>query len=52
MKRTEIKHLLPGIFQSTFAEGTPLAAILEVMEALHAPSEEQLRTLEANFSPY
>ena len=52
MKRTEIKHLLPGIFQSMFAEGTPLAAILEVMEALHAPSEEQLRTLEANFSPY
>jgi phage tail-like protein len=52
MKRTEIKHLLPGIFQSTLAEGTPLSAILEVMEALHAPSEEQLRALDANFNPY
>jgi phage tail-like protein len=52
MKRTEIKHLLPGVFQNTISEGTPLAAILEVMEALHAPSEEQLRTLDANFDAY
>src|SRR5690242_13325883 len=52
MKRTEIKHLLPGVFQNTISGGTPLAAILDVMEALHAPSEEQLRTLDANFDPY
>ena len=51
MKQTEIKHLLPGIFQRTLREGNPLSAILGVMEGLHAPSEETLRRLETNFDP-
>jgi phage tail-like protein len=51
MKQDAIKHLLPGVFQQTLREGNPLAAILEVMEALHTPSEEKLQTLDANFDP-
>ena len=51
MKQNEIKHLLPGILQRSAREGNPLSAILAVMEALHAPSEEKLRALDANFDP-
>ena len=51
MKQSEIKYLLPGIFQRTLRQGSPLSAILEVMEGLHAPSEETLRRLETNFDP-
>lgn len=51
MKRDAIKHLLPGIFQQSLRDGNPLHAILEVMEGLHAPSEEKLRTLDWNFDP-
>ena len=52
MKQNAIKHLLPGIFQRSAVEGNPLSAILDVMEGLHAPSEEKLRTLAANFDPH
>jgi phage tail-like protein len=52
MKRTEIEHLLPGIFQRTIREGTPLFALLEVMEALPAPDEAVLDQLDAFFDPY
>jgi phage tail-like protein len=52
MKQNEIETLLPGIFQRTIRPGTPLAAIIEVMECLQAPSEEILAHLEAFFNPY
>lgn len=52
MKRTEIEGLLPEVFQRTIHPGNPLFAILEVMEALHAPSEEILEHLDAFFDPY
>jgi phage tail-like protein len=52
MKRTEIERLLPGIFQRVVQEGTPLFAILEVMEALQAPDEAVLNQLDAFFDPY
>ncbi|MBO0781749.1 MAG: hypothetical protein J2P37_23265 [Ktedonobacteraceae bacterium] len=52
MKRTEIEHLLPGIFQRVSTEGTPLFALLEVMEALLAPDEAVLDQLDAFFDPY
>ncbi|HXJ93706.1 MAG TPA: hypothetical protein VMT20_12710 [Terriglobia bacterium] len=51
MKQSEIEHLLPGVFQRTLRQGNPLSALLDVMEALQAPSEAKLRTLEANFDP-
>lgn len=52
MKRIEIEHLLPGIFQRTVQEGTPLFALLDVMEALPAPDEAALDQLDAYFNPY
>ncbi len=51
MKRNEIKQLLPAVFQRTVHEGNPLAALLEVMEQLHAPSEAVLEHLDAIFDP-
>jgi phage tail-like protein len=52
MKKEEIKRLLPSIFQSTAEAGNPLFAILDVMEAMHEPSEAALASLEENFDPY
>jgi len=52
MKRNEIEALLPGVFQRTLYPNSPLFAILEVMEALHAPAEEVLERLPAYFNPY
>ena len=51
MMRNEIGRLLPGIFQRTLGEGGPLEALLDVMEGLHAPSEEALRELPSLFDP-
>lgn len=51
MKQNEIKHLLPGIIQRSAVEGNPLSGILAVMETLHAPAEEKLLALDANFDP-
>lgn len=52
MKRTEIERLLPGVFQRTIREGTPLFALLEVMEALQAADEAVLDQLDTFFDPY
>lgn len=52
MRSSEIQRLLPGVIQRTLEPGRPLAALLEVMEALHAPSEAVLAELEALFHPY
>jgi phage tail-like protein len=52
MRSSEIQRLLPGVFQRTLGEGgTPLSAALEVMSALHAPSEAILQDLDAAFDP-
>lgn len=50
MKRNEIARLLPGVFQRAL-DGGPLLALLDVMEALHAPSEDALTDLPALFHP-
>lgn len=52
MKRSEIEGLLPGVFQRTVRRGSPLAGILEAMEALHAPDEEVLQDLPSFFNPH
>jgi len=56
MKQSEIAQLLPGIFQRTLhaggPAGGPLATLLGVMEALHAPSEAVLARVHAVFDPY
>ena len=51
MKRAEIERLLPSIIERTLQPLSPLAAILDVMEALHLPSEEGLARLNAAFDP-
>src|SRR5436305_5734759 len=52
MKRTDIEHLLPGIFQRTIQQGTPLFALLEVMDTLLAPDESVLGQIDTFFNPY
>src|SRR5260370_24846962 len=51
MKREAIAHLLPEVFQRAIRPETPLSAILDVMEGLHAPSEKILKELSATFDP-
>jgi phage tail-like protein len=58
MKRTEIKTLLPEVFQRTCRRdqttgqtGGLLDALLAVMEALHAPAEAVLAELGSAFDP-
>jgi phage tail-like protein len=50
MKRAEIEQLLPGVFQRTAKPSTPLAALLDGMEALHQPSEAVLGRLDEFFN--
>ena len=52
MKRNEIEQLLPAVFQRTSQPGSVLRALLEVMEALQAPSEDVLAELDRFFDPY
>jgi phage tail-like protein len=52
MKKGQIKRLLPAVFQSGVRPRSPLSAILDVMEAMHAPSEAALDSLDVNFDPY
>jgi phage tail-like protein len=52
MKQSEIAQLLPGIFQQTIRPGSPLSALLAVMEGLYAIPEETLAHLEDFFNPY
>jgi phage tail-like protein len=51
MKRIEIQRLLPGVFQQTARPRSPLVALLDAMEELHAPAEEILATLDTIFDP-
>lgn len=51
MRRDEIAGLLPWIYREAARPGTPLDALLGVMEALHAPAERELAELDATFSP-
>jgi len=52
MKRNELEGLLPDTFRRTAQPGSVLAALLDVMEAQHAPSEEALASLDSFFDPY
>jgi phage tail-like protein len=52
MKKVQIKRLLPAVFRNAVHTGNPLFAILDVMEAMHAPAESALDSLDGNFNPY
>jgi phage tail-like protein len=49
MQLERIRQLLPDIFRRTLRDGSPMLAVLQVMEALHEPSEEILASLDAVF---
>jgi len=52
MNRERIERYLPGVIQRTAVPGGVLFGLLEVMEALQAPSEAVLAQLDAYFDPY
>lgn len=51
MRADQIELLLPEVVRRAVVPGTPLAALLAVMEAQHARSEEVLADLPAVFDP-
>jgi phage tail-like protein len=52
VRRAEIERLLPTMYQLAARPGSPLQALLGVMEVLHAPAEEILGRLDDTFDPY
>ena len=52
MKKEQIKRLLPAVLQRTSTPESPLLAVLDVMEAMHAPSESVLERLDTVFDPH
>jgi phage tail-like protein len=51
VQRAEIARLLPWVFQRTLREGQPLAAVLGVMEAMHARPEAILAEIDRYLDP-
>jgi phage tail-like protein len=49
MQRAAIERLLPSVFQRGITAGSPLAALLDLMESMHAPSETALAQLDQVF---
>src|SRR6185437_14726874 len=52
MRQAAIERLLPAVYQRAATPGGPLAALLSVMEALHAPSEATLAHVDDLAAPY
>jgi phage tail-like protein len=52
MRSNDIALLLPAAYQRAMHPSGPLAALLEVMEDLHAASEDRLSYVEDLFHPY
>ncbi|MGC4892503.1 phage tail protein [Micromonospora sp. DT31] len=52
MRRAAIERLLPSAYQRAAGPGSVLGALLDVMEALHAPDEAVLADVDALFGPY
>ncbi|MFD6665462.1 phage tail protein [Micromonospora chalcea] len=52
MRRAAIERLLPAAYQRAAGRGSVLGALLDVMEALHAPDEAVLADVDALFGPY
>ena len=52
MRREAIERLLPAAFVRAAPPGSALGALLDVMEALHAPDESVLETIDERFDAY
>lgn len=51
MNQNDIKKILPGMFRQAAVKGSPLDAVLSVMELLHEKTEGILQNLDAVFDP-
>jgi len=51
MRHDRIEKLLPEIYRSASVEGSPLWALVSVMESLHAPDEDLLASVDELFDP-
>lgn len=51
MRATEIAQLLPEVVRRSILPGAPLAALLAVMEAQHAPAEAAVASLPVALDP-
>lgn len=51
MRAADIELLLPEVMRRTVSPGSPLAALLAVMEAQHAPAEAAVATLPSVLDP-
>lgn len=52
MRREAIERLLPTVYQVAVQPGSPLTALLEAMEELHARDERILERIHEYFDPY
>jgi phage tail-like protein len=52
MKHSEVEQLLPEVMRRTAMPGSPLFALLEAIEGLHAPSEAVLAEIGRTFNAY
>ncbi|HET6214419.1 MAG TPA: phage tail protein [Micromonosporaceae bacterium] len=52
MRRQTIERLLPAMYQRAVTPNSVLAALLDVMETMHAPSEATLASIEDIVAPY
>lgn len=51
MKASEIKTLLPAVFEDAVVPASPISALLATMESLHQPCEDILAGLDTYFDP-
>ena len=51
MRASDIQQLLPEVYRRTAREGGVLSAMLEAMDALHAPAERRLDTFDTALDP-
>lgn len=52
MKPQAIEQLLPDVFRRTLRPGDVLSTLIEVMAAMHLPSEAVIEEIERYFDPY
>src|SRR5262245_62152288 len=52
MRRPGIERLLPTVYQRTAVAPGVLGALLDTMEAMHAPTERTLAAVDNLFAPY
>ncbi|MET7418582.1 phage tail protein [Dactylosporangium sp. NPDC005555] len=52
MRHDDIARLLPAVYQSAAQPGSVLVALLDVMEAMHAPTERRLAAVDELFAAY